>query len=145
MYICISHDPRRQKKFLEQAGVEWKSIQVVKVYRPTVERETKIIREEFVSKDVLDKIDDLSRVKVYKQDEETPESPWLVVPYNEMEPFVPRKKEPMELDPYGGEPADIICYYVYICEKPYIKTPEPSEVGEERDKNDSDDEYNDYN
>ncbi len=91
IYICISHDGDRKNKFLTTAGVEWKSIQIIKIYRPTAEKETQIIREEFVSKDVLDKLDDLSRVDANKADED---SPWVIVPYNEMPPFVPKVKEP---------------------------------------------------
>jgi hypothetical protein len=44
-----------------------------------VEREADLIREEFVSKEVLDRIEDLNRVEVTREDEE---SPYEVVPYD---------------------------------------------------------------
>lgn len=101
----------------------------MKIYRPTKERESEIIREEFVSKSVLDKIEDLNRVEATREDEE---SPWVIVPYDEMPTFVPKEKRPEHLHPDGGEPDDIKCHYIYICKKPYIPTPEPSEAEEEQ-------------
>jgi hypothetical protein len=128
IFMCISHDGNRHERYLKQAGVEWESIEIVKIYRPTVERESKIIREEFVSKEVLDKIEDLSRVTAEREDEE---SPWVITPYEDMPKFRPRVKQPQILNPEGGRPDEIKCHYVYICKKPFIPTPEPSEIEEE--------------
>ena len=132
IFICISHDNERHTRYLQEAGVEWESIEILKIYRPTVERESKIIREEFVSKEVLDKIEDLNRVEVEREDEE---HEFTIKPYEEMAPFKPSIKTAPILSNKVTEPADIPCHYVYICKKPYIPTPEPSEAeGEEEEE-----------
>lgn len=132
IFICISHDNERHTRYIQEAGVEWESIKIVKIYRPTVERESNIIREEFVSKEVLDKIKDLNRVEVEREDEE---SPYTIVPYSEMTPFKPTMRTAPILSNRVSEPEDIPCHFVYICKKPYIPTPEPSEdEGEEEEE-----------
>jgi len=127
-FICISHDNKRHNQYLKTAGVEWESIEILKVYKPTLAKETKLIKSEFIHRSVIDKIEDLSRVEATREDEE---SNWVIVPYENMPPFVPRVKQPPVLNPHGDDPAEVPCYYVYICKKPYIKTPEPSLHGEE--------------
>jgi hypothetical protein len=62
IFICISHDAKRHTQYLKQAGIEWESIEIVKIYKPTLARETELIKQEFIHKSVMDKIEDLSRV-----------------------------------------------------------------------------------
>lgn len=127
--ICISHSPHRVKEYFEKSGVAWSNIEIVKVYKPVFERECDLIRKEFISKEVLDKIDERKRVRVRKEDEENANS-WVIVPEDEMSTFVPETKQPHELKPEGGTMPDVPCHYVYILTK-YIEDSVHEEEGEE--------------
>lgn len=130
MFICVSHDDKRHTQYLKTAGIDWEAIEIVKVYKPTLERESELIKQEFIHRSVTDKIEDLKRVQTEILEEDTPP---VIVPYDKMEPFVPKQREPPVLKAKGDDPAQVACYYIYICKKPFIKTPEPS-LHEQEDK-----------
>jgi hypothetical protein len=135
-FILVSHDGGRKEDFLVKAGLNWESIETHKVYKRTFEIESELIREEFVSREVLDKIEDLKRVEVdYGEvEDEMPAQP-IIKPYEEMPEFIPKKKKPPVLNPLGGTQPDVACHYIYICTKKVeIKEPEQEEVVEEEEK-----------
>jgi len=136
-FILVSHDGKRKEDFLTKAGVEWESIETHQIYKRTFERESHLIREEFVSKDVLDKIENLKRVEIDfgEVQDEMPAEP-TIVPFEDMPPFVPKKKEPPILVPSGATQPDIPCHYIYICTKKVKKShiTDENEVIEEEEE-----------
>lgn len=130
--ICISHSPSRVEEYFNKAGVEWADIEIIKIYKPLFERESVLIREEFVSKEVLDKIDETKRVRLRKEDEENANT-WAIVPDDEMSDFKPKVKEERILNPEGGSMPDIPCHYVYILTKD-VEESVKEEEGEEEEE-----------
>jgi hypothetical protein len=51
-----------------------------------------------------------------------------------MEEFVPKIKTAPLMKDKESYPEEISCHYIYICKKPFIPTPEPSEQGEEEEE-----------
>lgn len=115
-YICISHNPNRIEEYFSKSGVEWKSIQLIKTYKPVFEREQNLIRKEFISKDVLDKIEEKKRVRIREVDKDVIDA-WEIVPDDEMSEFKPTVKKRIVLNPEGATMPEVPCHYFYILTK----------------------------
>lgn len=108
VYICISYHDDLKEKFLDNGedDYDW-NIEIHKIYKPTLENELKLIKNEHVSDEVLEYIESKKKVTYVPNKEDSPNtSDKKKLRFDEI-------AEPLVIE--SEVPPDLQCHYAYIC------------------------------